>query len=307
MFPNLHISHDPVHRRRRSLIIIIVVLLLTTLSGGGTWWWMEGRFTTVPAMAAMNEAKAREAAAANDLEVTTTEEYSETVDKGLVIGSDPAAGERLLRGRTVTIAMSLGPERYPMPEVVGSSRDEAERAIAEAHMTVGEVTEVWSERAPAGEVTSASQEPGTQLKPGTEIAMSVSKGPEPITIPDMTGEKADAAVKQLEGLGFKVTVQEENDDTVKKDRIIRQSPSSGTGHRGDEITLTRSLGPVMVTIPSVRLKSTDAATKLLEDLGLVVEVERSSNFPIPLDIASGTDPGEGTEVAVGSKVKLYVS
>ncbi len=307
VFPNLHISHDPVHRRRRAIIIIVMVLLLTTLSGGGSWWWMEGRFTTVPSMADLNETKAREAAAANDLEVTTTEEYSETVERGLVISTDPEAGERLLRGRTVAVVMSRGPERYPMPEVVGSSREDAEAAIEQANMTVGEVTGQWSETVPADEVMSASQEPGTQLKPGTEIAMTVSKGPEPITIPDFTGDRADKAQEELEKLGFKVTVEEENDDEVKADRVIRQSPSSGTGRRGDTITITKSLGPVLVTIPNVRLKSTDAATKMLEDLGLEVEVKRESNFPIPLDIASGTDPREGTEVPVGSKVTLFVA
>lgn len=307
VFPNLHISHDPVHRRRRWVIGVTLVLLLTVLSGVGTWWWMEGRFTSVPAMASLNEAKAREAAVANDLTVTTVDEYSETVARGLVIETDPSSGERMLRGSEVTLVMSLGPERYPMPEVVGASREAAERAIVEGRMAVGEVTEVWSESRPVGEVLTASQEPGTQLKPGTPIDLTVSKGPEPIRIPDLTGDKADQAVADLKKLGFAVEVREENSATVEAGRIIKQDPKSGTGKRGDTITITKSLGPVMVTIPSVRLKSTDEAVKLLEDLDLKVEVRRSSDFPIPLNIASGTDPGEGTSVPVGSTVVLHVA
>ena len=62
-----------------------------------------------------------------------------------------------------------------------------------------------------------------------------------------------------------------------------------------------------VPIPSVRLKSTEEATKLLTDLDLKVEVRMSSDFPIALNIASGTDPAEGTEVAVGSTVVLFVA
>ncbi|MHA6525466.1 PASTA domain-containing protein [Tessaracoccus sp. G1721] len=63
----------------------------------------------------------------------------------------------------------------------------------------------------------------------------------------------------------------------------------------------------MVQIPAVRLKSTDEAKKILEDLDLKVEVRMSSDFPIALNIASGTDPAEGTSVPVGSTVVLFVA
>ena len=59
-------------------------------------------------------------------------------------------------------------------------------------------------------------------------------------------------------------------------------------------------------------KSNDAAERLadakkaLEDLDLKVTVVQDSDFPIPLDLASGTDPAAGTSVAVGSTVTLHV-
>ncbi|MBB1512611.1 PASTA domain-containing protein [Tessaracoccus sp. MC1627] len=307
VFPQLHISHDPVHRRRRGVIAVLLVVMLTAGAGFGSWWWMAGRFTTVPAMTNLNAAKAGEAATANALEVSSSEAYSETVPAGLVISTDPTAGDRLLRGSTVSIVISKGPERYPMPEVVGAALEDAERAIVEGRMTVGTVTEAFSETAPVGQVLTASQEVGAQLKPGTEINLTVSKGPEPIAIPDTTGEVADDAVKRLEELGFKVKVQEENSPTVEAGRVIQQDVKSGNGKRGDTITITKSLGPVMVTIPEVRLKSTEEATKLLEDLDLKVEVRLSSDFPIALNIASGTDPAEGTSVPVGTTVVLFIA
>ena len=154
---------------------------------------------------------------------------------------------------------------------------------------------------------SASQDVGASLKPQTPVDLTVSKGREPIRIPDHVGAKADEAAKELKGLGFKVNVKEENSADVDKGRVIRQDPRSGSGFRGDTVTIVKSLGPVMVTIPSVRYKSTDDAKKALEDLDLKVEVKRDSGFAIPLNLATGTDPAEGTEVAVGTKVTLYVA
>lgn len=304
VFPNLHISDDPVHRRRRGVALLLLVLLIAGAAGLGSWWWLDGRFTTVPAMATLNETKAREAAEANALTVHTTDEYSETVPAGVVIDTDPGAGERLFRGSDVTLVLSKGPERYPAPTLVGLGREEAAQAIRE-HFIVGTITETYSETVPVDQVISASQEAGAQLKPGTTIEMTVSKGKEPIRIPDHVGGNADKAVEELKELGFEVKVEEENSAEVEAGRIIRQDPRDGTGHRGGQITLVKSLGPVMVTVPDVFMKSTAEATQALEDLDLVVRLERSSNFPIPLDLANGTDPAAGTEVAVGTTVTLF--
>ena len=45
----------------------------------------------------------------------------------------------------------------------------------------------------------------------------------------------------------------------------------------------------------------------LTDLDLEVKIERANNFPIPLDVAAGTDPGQGQRVPVGSTVTLFVA
>ncbi|MFD0867211.1 PASTA domain-containing protein, partial [Tessaracoccus lubricantis] len=307
VFPHLHISDDPVHRRRRIVALVLLVLLVAGAAGVGSWWWLDGRFTTVPAMSTLNETVAREAASANALKVVRAEAYSETVPAGVVISTDPAAGERLFRGAEVTVVLSKGPERYPMPTVAGLSLDEATTALTDGRLAVGKVTEAFSETVAAGVVLSASQEEGTQLKPGTPVDLSVSKGREPIRVPDHVGGRADKAAKELKELGFEVKVEEENSADMEAGRVIRQDPRDGTAHRGDTVTIVRSLGPVLVTVPDVWMKSTDEATKLLEDLDLKVKLERSSNFPIPLNIANGTDPGAGAEIPVGTTVTLFVA
>ncbi len=305
VFPPLHISHDPVHRRRRGVIALLLVLLLTAGAGVGSWWWLSGRYTTVPAVASLNETKAREAADANSLSVSVREEYSETVPKGVVIDTEPGSGERLLRGGSFTLVMSLGPERYPMPKVVGLPRDQAEEAIGQ-HFTMGKVTESWSEDAAEGQVLAASQEEGAELKPDTAIDITVSKGKEPIRIPNLVSSSAANAEKELKDLGFKVNVKEENSTSVEKGQVIRQDPSGGNGNRGDTITIVKSLGPVMVTIPGVWGKNADDAKKMLEDLDLKVEIQNDSGFGLPLNLAKSTDPAEGSQVAVGSTVKLII-
>lgn len=307
VFPNVHLSHSPVHRRRRGIVALVLVLLLTAGAGMGSWWWMSGRFTVVPTMVAGTESEAVAAVVANDLRAETVTAYSEDVAAGLVVATDPDAGSRLLRGETVTITVSQGPERYGMPEVVGKGVDEARTLLAAQNLVVGTVTEAWSQDVSPGIVTAASQEVGAQLKRETVVDLTVSKGPQPITVADFTGRDAATAKEELEAAGFVVAVAEENNASVKAGLVISQTPNSGTGFRGDEVAIVKSLGPVMVEIPDVRYKSTDDATQILEDLGLKVEKRYATDFPLALEIASGTEPGRGSSVAEGSTVILLVS
>ncbi len=308
--PNLHISHDPVHRRRRGVLLVLLVLLVTAAAGYGSWWFTEGRFTTTPELVQISQAVATQRAEANDVRLdTATTAYSENVAAGLVISSDPSEGTRVLRGEEVQLVISLGPERFDMPEVVGSPIAEARSALTSVNLVVGELDESWSDEVATGVVISASEEPGTQLKRDTPIDLTVSKGPEPIDIPNFADDKTTAAsaAKQLEDAGFVVKISKENSTTVAQGLVISQNPASGTGKRGDTVTIIESLGPVMVELPDVRYKSLEDARKVLETLGLKVDVEYVTDFPLSLKIASGTKPGRGSSVAEGSTVVLLVA
>ena len=309
VFPSLQISHDPLHRRRRGFLLVLLVLLVTAGAGLGSWWFTAGRFTTVPNVTNVSEAVAIEAAAANNVDWDTRTEYSEDVAAGLVISTDPDGGTRVMRGDTIIMVISLGPERFTMPKVVGRTLEEATSALEDLNLVVGEVEETWSEDVPIGEVMSSSKESGTPLKRDTTIDLTVSKGPEPISIQDFADDKtsASSAKKQLEKAGLVVEVTQENSTTVKKGLVISQSPSSGTGNRGDTVRIVESLGPVMVEIPDVRYKSEEDATKLLQSVGFEVKVEYVTDFPLSLKIASGTEPGQGTSAPEGSTVVLLVA
>lgn len=307
VFPHLHVSADPVHRRRRGLATLLLVVLLTIGAGYGSWWLLAGRYTAVPTVQGTTEVDALAAVEANDLRPERATEYSEEVARDIVIRTDPDGGRRVLRGSEVTIVVSLGPERFDMPAVVGKSLEQARALLAEQNLVVGAVTESWSEAVAAGLVIGASQPEGTPLKRNTAIDLEVSKGPQPIPVVDHTGRDAAAAKKELEDAGFKVTMTEENSDTVPKGMVITQTPASGTAFKGDEIKLVASLGPVMVEVPNVRLKSRREAEEILKGLGFTVKVTQNAGFPLPLDIATGTRPEAGKLAPKGSEVELFVS
>jgi serine/threonine-protein kinase len=166
-----------------------------------------------------------------------TQEYHDTVPQGTVISSSPAAGEVVPHTTAVNLVVSNGRQPVEPPDVTGSSRDDAAAALQGAGLTVGDVTEQFSDSVAAGRVISQSAGPGTQLFKGDAVSLVVSKGPELFAVPDVVGTQVREARSALEGAGFRVEVNEVLGGFFGTVRA--QDPAAGTMlPRGSVITLT---------------------------------------------------------------------
>ena len=139
-----------------------------------------------------------------------------------------------------------------MPTVVGLSRAAAESAVQEANLTLGKVSEKYSETVRDGLVITASEKAGSPAEAGHRRSTWSSPGVRRRSRSRATSGSRRAAEAALRKAGFTVVTNTEHSDKIAKGLVIRQDPTSGTGRRGDTITLTRSLGPVLVTVPNVR-------------------------------------------------------
>ena len=296
-------------RSRRGPVLLVLALLLATLVGVGAWWFGWGRYTTAPGVIGLSSAEAVDKIEAAGLVADTSEEaYSETVDAGDVISADPDGGTRILDGGTVSLVISLGKERYDVPDLAGLTEDKAQDKISKAHLTFGSSTGKWSEKVPEGRVISSTPEAGKTVKPGTVVDLVISKGRRPIHVTNWTGKSAEEAIKALKAKGLKVDAsQEDYSDTVAAGNVISQTPSSGTLYKGDTVTLVVSKGPELVEVPGdgVIAAGVDDARAKLESLGFVVKVRNDPTY-LGLGYVLRMDPEPGTMAPKGSTVTLYL-
>ncbi|RYB95547.1 serine/threonine-protein kinase [Nocardioides oleivorans] len=296
--------------RRRSvrgpLVLLLTVLLLAGVAGGA-YWFGWARYTTTPGVLTLDEAAATSKLEDAGLDVAIGDPaYSENVDPGLVISTDPGPGGKVLSGGTVTLVLSLGPERYDVPDLAGRTEDQAQDALAATNLAFGKSVGRWSETVPEGQVIRTSPKTGTTLKPGALVDLVLSRGRKPLTIKDWTGKSYDAAKAALEGRKLQVTVTDEQySDTVAEGDVISQDPATGTLYKGDTVSFVVSLGPELVEVPRVRAMGVEAATELLEGLGFVVETEQADNY-LGLGFVFSSDPSQGDEVPKGSTITLFL-
>jgi beta-lactam-binding protein with PASTA domain len=111
-----------------------------------------------------------------------------------------------------------------VPDLVGRSAADAQRAVAGLGLGPIETTELPHPSAAAGVVIAQSPLPGQQLRAGASVLVALSTGRPRAVVPDVTGFSADRAESMLRRVGFDV-VRELQESPVAADRVIRTDPS----------------------------------------------------------------------------------
>ncbi len=298
-------------RRGKRLAVALVLVLLAAAIGTTAWWVGWGRYTTAPGVIGLEVTAAQKKIEAAGLNAKVGREaYSESVDKGIVMSTDPGPGGRILPDGEVVLVVSLGPERYDLPDLTNMTVDEATAALDKVRFVPGQVQEKWSETVETGRVIATVPAFGapeaTGLPVGTSVTLVVSKGKKPIKVRSWVGKDIDKVKAKLTKKGLKAKVTDEiYSDTVAKGRIISQSPDTGTLFKDDTVEFVVSKGPELFAVPAVRFLSTDDAAAKLEALGFVVKKEHAPIY-IGGSTAWDTDPKAGTKLPKGSTVILYV-
>ncbi|WP_122260664.1 Stk1 family PASTA domain-containing Ser/Thr kinase [Ornithinimicrobium cerasi] len=135
-------------------------------------------------------------------------EFSDTVPRGVVVRTDPAAGTPLPPGTPVTLVVSDGPAPVDVPDVTGRSEAEATALLTGAGLDVEvDPTRVNDDAVPEGSVVSQAPGPG-QVERGSTVRLVVSDGPELVEVPDVVGRQYTRAEEELTDLGL-VVVRED--------------------------------------------------------------------------------------------------
>ncbi len=281
---------------------VVAVALVAT----GLWWFVDGRYERVPSVAGLSKAAATTQLQDAGFEVSANTEFSDTVDKGVVIDSDPGRGHKALPGSTVEISVSRGIEEYSVPKVKGMIADDAQDEIRDLGLGIGDPIERFNDNVPEGHVINSQPRAGTLVRPGKAIVLVISKGPAPVDIVDWTGRSAERAKKSLEADGLKVEITEEENQEVQPGTVLSQSPNSGTLPKGETVTLVVAKGPAAVAVPNVVGADKATARQTLEAAGFKVKEEPEAGINLGLGYVTRQEPASG-EAPYGSEITIWLN
>ena len=305
---------------RRPLIWPWLVLLLLVVAGGIAAAYLlardSGSSTRVPDVVGRQVTEAvrelGERGYTADVEARANSEGA----PGTVLSQAPEAGTELDQGEPVTVLVARGPGRSQVPRVVGLSAARALVRLQAAGLR-GRTVKAASRR-PKDQVLKQSPAPGTELRKGSEVVLTISRGPRTGTVPSVVGITEASARSTLEGLGYKVAVTRVQ-SSQPRGFVVSQNPTSGTrAAKGTVVTINVSQGATTTTTPTTPTRPPGKPVPGVVGLAQRVAVARLQNagfkvdsYPAASTRPRGTvitqRPAGGTRAAQGSLVRIDVS
>ena len=237
-------------RTRTGCAIWLIIALVATLGMGlGAWWLGSGRYGEVPSITGMTESQALATVGDAGFDANPTRQYHDVVPEAQVIGTEPIAGTRAVKGGPVTVLVSLG--RPTVPAFPADRSASRYTTMLDERTLVAETGDpVYSETVPRGQLVMAEPAPGQVVNTGSTVVLRLSRGQAPVQVPDVVGLSLDDARTLLEDTGLTVAeVQREFAGDAAPDEVLAVTPEAGTGlARGSDITVTANNG---IEVPDV--------------------------------------------------------
>ena len=298
-------------RRRRPVWPWVLSVLLLAAAAGAAWFaytkiqdqLAKNKPVPVPLVEGLREPLAKNKIRDAQLVPHVSREFSNTIETGVVIRQDPAAGEKLQKNGRVDITVSKGKETVSVPSVIGKSQADAVSTLTNAGL-VARVFSVPSNK-PVDTVTGQDPLPGKTVDKGSKVRINVSSGPADVTVPSVIGLPFDQASAALQQAGFTVSRKDVESDQPA-DTVVNQSPS-GSATPGSAITLEVSKGPKTSAVPDVTSQDEQSARDTLTSAGFKVKV-RNQNVTDPglYGIVLNQSPTGGSQAKQGTTVTMTV-
>jgi serine/threonine-protein kinase len=278
------------------LTLVILMLMLAL------WGWVDELQThavsddlptvELPSVAGSSQAAAQSQLEALGFVVSIKSRPNEIVPAGTAFLEDPVAGAKVGQGDLVSVIVSSGPAGVSVPSMIGEQVADAQALLASDGLT-GTVTQVFDEVARAGEVMSSVPKAGGHVAQNGTVALTVSNGPAPRTVPALVGTDLNSSLVSLgrSGLGIG-TITRTYKAGQPEGIVLSSDPAAGAQvPREMPIKLTVTGPQPTSTVPSMTGLLQATAESLAKTAGVTLDEVAK---PVPAG-----DPTAGRVVAQG--------
>lgn len=196
-----------------------------------------------------------------------------------------------------------------VPDVVGKSSVVAQQILEDKNLRV-KIVEANDDSVPAGQVVSQYPEAGAKVKEQRLVTITVSKGGQELTMPDLKSMSRSNAEEKLKKMGLKIGAVFEENAKEPAGTVINQDPRSGSKiTKGQAVDITVSLGEKKkeVTVQNYTGLSVDSAKSNLEANGLSLGGISEETSTKPKGTVIGQSPAAGSTTTEGGSVSLIIS
>jgi len=248
-----YLDEEPPQRNRKwvyALVAAAVALVfgVSAYMVGNIFSGPSGTISRVPPVVGKAESVARAALEGKGYKVVAVQVASQR-GVGTVTAQDPRPETELAAGGTVTISVSRGQDKVPVPEVKGFPQGNAITILRDAKLELKTVVVEPSTEVAPGQAIRTDPAVGQRVAPGTPVTLYVASGD--VVVPKVVGQPLAEAQKLLQAAGLSVASTTEENGDVAEGTVIRQDPRENTKlKRNEVVNLVVARAPAPSTPPS---------------------------------------------------------
>ncbi len=201
-------------------------------------------------------------------------------------------------------------ETVEVPSVIGMQIRKAEERLKELSLKPIVYEELPDPKNPKGTVIAQKPKPGTVVKKGRNIFLTISKGKERIRVPYLLGLRIEQAQKIAEKRGFRIArIDSVQIDTIEEGRVVAMKPKPEIYvPPNTPLILSVSVSDTTATIIMPLLEGLDIekAKKILEKDSLVIGSIKEIEIEGQGGIVIIQTPKAGAKIKKGDTVHLIV-
>ncbi len=219
-------------RRFFRYVLMVLVLLTVMLLSAMTAMRLaiHGREVAVPRLVGLSLEQAERITASSGLLLEAESRfYSSSVQEGHIVSQLPAPGIHVRRGWRMRIAVSMGPQRAVIPDLVGQSPRAAEINARRRGLDVGEVAKAHIPRVPPDQVVAQSPPPSALTVSSPKISLLVSEPEQAQTyvMPNLVGRHLAEAAQAIQQAGLRLAPVSTPANGGAPTTILKQWPPPG--------------------------------------------------------------------------------
>jgi beta-lactam-binding protein with PASTA domain len=249
---------------------------------------VHGREVEVPDVRGRSPAEARRVAEPLGLTTQTERQYySATVPEGRVLSQMPAAGSVVRRGWELRLAVSLGPQRVTIPQVVGESQ-RAAAIILQQRGLDSSTAEISLTDAADGQVVGQAPPANAADVASPKVSMLVAQdAPEAFVMPSFIGRPLGSVALALKDAGF----------TLGKVTFATLPGSVAVAAQGNAAPAASSavVSPASASVPAPPISQAQSPART-----------PSAPSPSPASIIQSQDPAPGQKITAGDEIRFVV-
>ena len=210
-------------------------------------------------------------------------------------GDDDAAAEPT----TATVQLT---------DLAGLTQAQAETALTQQGLELGEVTTAASDTVAEGSVVSSDPAAGQTVDEGTAVNLVVSAGPDTVAIPNVVGLSQDRATSNLQSAGFTRINTQQVPSTQPEGNVVTVDPAEGSQANPETQVITLGISTGTAPIPDVRGQTYEQARATLQTAGFsdITQINVESD-EVAQGLAVGTEPGEGNQASADDPIVVQIA